>query len=199
MFKWKVETYLDGFLMGFLSKVENWKHLLFLGQWDRQVEERIKGDGHLNSKGKRMWVSHHCHKAPCLLQRRASCGELLCFTLEHVGQTSLDLNWPWKRSTMKESFLILCLCHASSATTCTDRQKSVSPEWECSKNGGLKLSLKKKEGQVTKKKKKHSPHPDVRLSRRSRCTVCSGCGSSPRGAHPARKPWTPEHHAGHSL
>lgn len=39
-------------------------------------------------------------------------------TLEHVGQTSLDLNWPWKRSTIKESFLILCLCHASSATTC---------------------------------------------------------------------------------
>lgn len=47
-------------------------------------------------------------------------------TLEHMGQTSLDLNWPWKRSTMKESFLILCLCHASSATTCTSTRQKCS-------------------------------------------------------------------------
>lgn len=47
-----------------------------------------------------------------------------CPTLEHTGHTSLDLYWPWKRSTMKESFLILCRCQASSATTC--REKGLS-------------------------------------------------------------------------
>lgn len=47
-------------------------------------------------------------------------------TLEHMGHTSLDLNWPWKRSTIKESFLILCLCHASSATTCISTQQEGS-------------------------------------------------------------------------
>lgn len=33
--------------MRLLSKVENRKHLLFLGQWNRQVQEGIKGNGHL--------------------------------------------------------------------------------------------------------------------------------------------------------
>lgn len=49
---WKpvILSYLDGLFMRFLSKVENWKHLLFLGQGHRQVEERIKGDRHLKKK-----------------------------------------------------------------------------------------------------------------------------------------------------
>lgn len=47
-----------------------------------------------------------------------------CPTLEQTGHTSLDLYWPWNRSTMKESFLILCRCQASSATTC--REKGLS-------------------------------------------------------------------------
>ena len=34
----------------------------------------------------------------------------------HFGQTRVDLNCPWKLSVMKESFLFLCISHASSAT-----------------------------------------------------------------------------------
>lgn len=45
-----VDTHLDGFLMRFLSIVENWEHLLFLRQGHRQVEERIKSDRHLKNK-----------------------------------------------------------------------------------------------------------------------------------------------------
>lgn len=39
-------------------------------------------------------------------------------TLLHTGHTSLDLYWPWKRSTTNESLRFLYTSHASSATTC---------------------------------------------------------------------------------
>lgn len=47
-----------------------------------------------------------------------------------MGHTSLDLNWPWKRSTINESFLILCLCQASSATTCVNSRSGTVDENE---------------------------------------------------------------------
>jgi len=44
-------SYLDGLLVRLLGKVEHREHLLLLGEGHGQVEERVKGDGHLRKRG----------------------------------------------------------------------------------------------------------------------------------------------------
>lgn len=69
----------------------------------------------LRSSGQQPQVTSAFWRVRNLLGHKPGQGQSLqgCATLEHTGHTSLDLYWPWKRSTMKESFLILCRCQAS--------------------------------------------------------------------------------------
>lgn len=49
----ETKSYLNWLFMRLLSKVENGKDFLFLGQRDGEVEEGVKGDGDLK---KNVWV-----------------------------------------------------------------------------------------------------------------------------------------------
>ena len=58
------------------------------------------------------------------------------------GQTTVDLSWPWNRSTMMESFRSKCAIHASAATSTSGRPKQ-------KKNQKSKKTKKTKQNRAT--------------------------------------------------
>lgn len=49
----ETKSYLNWLFMRLLGKVENREDFLFLGQWDGEVQEGVKGDGDLKEN---VWV-----------------------------------------------------------------------------------------------------------------------------------------------
>ena len=57
------------------------------------------------------------------------CAASSLHTFPHLGHTSLDLSWPWNRSTTQESLRSLYWAQASSATTCSQKMH-IEVVWE---------------------------------------------------------------------